>query len=104
MDSWSQWQSFAWGLFGQRTMAGWPWMGASEAPKDAAAKYRGLALDCLNLAEAAHDRATQDQVLRLAKRWAKLADRAASGANPRWAGELRAGRAVFCPETGKFNS
>jgi hypothetical protein len=104
MDSWAEWQSFAWGLLGRRTIVGRHWESAREVPEDAAAKYRGLTLDCLNLAEAAHDRATQDQVLRLAKRWAKLADCAASGANPRWAGELRAGLAVFCPETGKFNS
>jgi hypothetical protein len=70
---------------------------------NAAAKYHELALDCLNLAEAAHDPATQDQVLRLAERWARLADRPEGGADSRWADEYRASFAVFCPETGKFN-
>ena len=47
----------------------------------AAPKYHELALDCLNLAEAAHDPTTQDQLLRLAERWARLADRAEGGAS-----------------------
>ena len=70
---------------------------------DAARRYHELALDCLNLAEAAHDPATQDQVLRLAERWARLADRAEGGANSRWADEFQIGLPVFCPETGKFS-
>jgi hypothetical protein len=61
-----------------------------------ARKYHELALDCLNLAEAAHDPATQDQMLRLAERWARLADCAEGGESPRWADDLPA----FCPEIG----
>ena len=41
---------------------------------DAVRKYHQLALDCLNLAEAARDPATQDQMLRLAEFCARLAD------------------------------
>jgi hypothetical protein len=41
---------------------------------DAVRKYHQLALDCLNLAEATRDPATQDQMLRLAEFCAKLAD------------------------------
>jgi len=41
-----------------------------------ARKYHQVALDCLNLAEAARDPVIQDQMLRMAERWAKLADRA----------------------------
>jgi hypothetical protein len=41
---------------------------------DAIRKYHQLALDCLNLAEATRDPATQDQMLRLAEFCAKLAD------------------------------
>jgi hypothetical protein len=44
----------------------------------AAQKYHELALECLNLAEAAHDPATQDQLLRLA-RLLRLAERWARG-------------------------
>jgi hypothetical protein len=62
----------------------------------AAQKYHELALDCLNLAEAARDPATQDQVLRLAERWARLADCAEDEESPRWADDLPA----FCPEIG----
>ena len=47
-----------------------------EAIMDSARKYHQLALDCLSLAEAARDPAIQDQMLRMAERWAKLADRA----------------------------
>jgi len=49
----------------------------SEALMDySARKYHQVALDCLNLAEAARDPVIQDQMLRMAERWAKLADRA----------------------------
>jgi len=41
-----------------------------------ARKYHQVALDCLNLAEAARDPVIQDQMLRMAERWAKLAYRA----------------------------
>jgi hypothetical protein len=47
---------------------------------DATRKYHRLALDCLQMAEAAHDPATQDALIRLAELWARLADRAESGA------------------------
>ena len=43
---------------------------------DAARKYHQLALDCLNLAEAARDTATQDELIRMAERWARMADSA----------------------------
>ena len=69
---------------------------------DAAPKFHELALDCLNLAEAAHDPATQDQVLRLAERWARLADHAEGGANSPWAEEFRAGLPVFVQKQGNF--
>jgi hypothetical protein len=62
----------------------------------AARKYHELALDCLNLAQAARDPATQDQVLPLAERWARLADCAKGGKSPRWADDVPA----FCPEIG----
>jgi hypothetical protein len=42
---------------------------------DSVHNYHQLALDCLNLAEAARDPAVQDQILRMAERWARLADR-----------------------------
>jgi len=41
-----------------------------------ARKYHQLALDCLSLAEAARDPAVQDQMLRMAERWARMADHA----------------------------
>jgi hypothetical protein len=41
---------------------------------DAVQKYHQLALDCLNLAEAVSDPATQGQMLRLAEFCARLAD------------------------------
>jgi hypothetical protein len=41
---------------------------------NAASKYEQLALDCLNLAEATRDPATQDRLLRLADLCARLAD------------------------------
>jgi hypothetical protein len=41
---------------------------------DAARQYHQLALDCLNLAGATHDPATQDQMMRLAEFCARLAD------------------------------
>jgi len=47
-----------------------------EAIMNSVHKYHQLALDCLNLAEAARDPAIQDQMLRMAELWARLADRA----------------------------
>jgi hypothetical protein len=41
---------------------------------NAAKKYEQLALDCLNLAEATRDPATQDRLLRLAEFCARFAD------------------------------
>jgi hypothetical protein len=41
---------------------------------DAAAKYHRLALYSLQLAEATGRPATQDAIIRMAKRWAQLAD------------------------------
>ena len=41
---------------------------------DAVRKYHQLALDCLNLAEATRDPATQNQMFRLAEFCAKLAE------------------------------
>jgi hypothetical protein len=46
-----------------------------ERIMDSVHNYHQLALDCLNLAEAARDPAVQDQILRMAERWARLADR-----------------------------
>ena len=40
-----------------------------------AQKYRRVALDCLQLAEAARDPNVRDQMVRLAELWARLADR-----------------------------
>src|SRR6266516_7545011 len=47
---------------------------------DSVRKYHQLALDCMNLAEAAHDPATQGQLLRLAEFCARLANHAESQA------------------------
>jgi hypothetical protein len=43
---------------------------------DSIRKYHQLALDCLNLPDAARDPAIQNQMLRMAELWARLADRA----------------------------
>jgi hypothetical protein len=43
---------------------------------ESAHKYHQLALDCLNLAEAARSPAIRDQMIGMAELWAKLADRA----------------------------
>jgi hypothetical protein len=42
---------------------------------NAAKEYHQAALDCLNLAEAARDTVIQDTLIRMAERWAQLADR-----------------------------
>jgi hypothetical protein len=39
---------------------------------DSVRKYHQLALDCLNLAAGTRDPAMQDQMLRMAERWARL--------------------------------
>jgi hypothetical protein len=41
-----------------------------------ARKYHQLALECLNLAEAARNPDTHDAMIRMAELWAKLADQA----------------------------
>jgi hypothetical protein len=41
---------------------------------DTAQSYHRLALDCLKIAQAAHDTATQDEMIRLAQLWASLTD------------------------------
>ena len=46
---------------------------------DAIRKYQQLALDCLSLAEAARDPAIQDQMIRMAELWARMADSAEGG-------------------------
>jgi hypothetical protein len=38
--------------------------------------YHRMALECLELAEAARDPASQDMLIRMAELWASLADRA----------------------------
>ena len=43
---------------------------------DTARSYHQLAMDCLKMAEAARDPATQDDMIRLAQLWARLADQA----------------------------
>jgi len=48
----------------------------SIEPMETARKYHQLALDCLQMAEATHDVAIQDQMIRMAELWARLADRA----------------------------
>ena len=42
----------------------------------AARNYHRMALECLELAEAARDSASQDALIRMAEFWASLADRA----------------------------
>jgi len=50
--------------------------------------YHKMALECLELAEAARDPATQDTLIRMAELWASLADRAERKASPSdWAGD-----------------
>jgi hypothetical protein len=49
--------------------------GPEEAIMDSIRNYHQLALDCLNLAQAARDPAIQDRILRMAELWARLADR-----------------------------
>jgi hypothetical protein len=44
----------------------------------AAHQYHRLALDCLELAEAARDPSVRDHMIRLAELWASMADRAIS--------------------------
>jgi hypothetical protein len=41
-----------------------------------ARNYHRMALECLELAEAARDATTQDTLIRMAELWASLADRA----------------------------
>jgi hypothetical protein len=43
---------------------------------DRMSKYHGLALECLDMAIAASDLETREQMLRLPELWARLADRA----------------------------
>jgi hypothetical protein len=43
---------------------------------DSVRKYHQLALDCLDLAEAARSPAIRDQMIQMAELWARLADRA----------------------------
>jgi len=45
-------------------------------PIVAAPNYHRLALECLELAEAARDPTTQDTLIHMAELWARLADRA----------------------------
>jgi hypothetical protein len=57
---------------------------------NAAKKYEQLALDCVNLAEAARDPATQDRLLQLAGFCARLADNAQSEPDTGfWSEEIR---------------
>jgi len=48
--------------------------GRQEAPMEATSKYHRLALDCLELAEAARNPAVREQMIRLAELWARMAD------------------------------
>jgi len=43
---------------------------------DAARNYHRLALDCLKIAQRAHDPGTREEMTRLAQLWARLADQA----------------------------
>jgi hypothetical protein len=52
----------------------WEGKGQIGGHMDAARQYEQLALDCLNLAGATRDSATQDQMMRLAEFCARLAD------------------------------
>lgn len=49
-----------------------------------AQEYHRMAMECLELAEAAHDPARQDALIRMAELWARLADRAEAKALARW--------------------
>jgi hypothetical protein len=49
-----------------------------------AQNYHRMALECLELAEAARDPAAQDALIRMAELWARLADRAEAKAPARW--------------------
>jgi hypothetical protein len=49
----------------------------------AADNYHRMALECLELAEAARDPASQDTLIHMAEFWASLADRADGNASPR---------------------
>jgi hypothetical protein len=49
----------------------------------AAQHYHRMALECLELAEAARDAASQDVLIHMAELWAKLADRAEANAASR---------------------
>jgi hypothetical protein len=46
--------------------------------------YHRMALECLELAEAARDPASQDALIRMAELWARLADRAEAKSPFRW--------------------
>jgi hypothetical protein len=50
----------------------------------AAQNYHRMALECLELAEAARDPASQDALIRMAELWAGLADRAEAKSSSRW--------------------
>jgi hypothetical protein len=49
-----------------------------------AQNYHRMALECLQLAEAARDPASQDALIRTAELWARLADRAEAKSPSRW--------------------
>jgi hypothetical protein len=49
---------------------------------DIVRSYTRLALDCLRMAEKAHDPATRDDMRRLAQLWARLADHAKNWQTP----------------------
>jgi hypothetical protein len=48
---------------------------------DTEQNYNRLALDCLKMAERAHDPTTRDDMIRLAKLWTRLADQAKKSAS-----------------------
>ena len=50
----------------------------------AARNYHRMALECLELAEAARDPASQDTLIHMAELWAGLADRAETKFPSRW--------------------
>jgi hypothetical protein len=51
--------------------------------------YHRMALECLELAEAARDPASQDTLIHMAEFWASLADRADGSASSRHRGGRR---------------